>query len=244
MRSGMRSLPMKVLLLVLSVPSMAGAQVAQVETSTSAGATGADVSQPSAEGEAESGSILEGRIGLGFAFPAIADEFTDTYNPGGLGMAELGLGMGDLHLALGASYARLPLNTGTQSDELPSNMEGETITGASVDGGTLNLLALQIVGRYDIPFTELVPYIIVGGGVAFAFPETATVTVTTRNAAGESQSARFEADADNATDPTAMLGFGAYYDAGFYDIFAQFHANVLFGDEVVPIAIVTVGMGF
>lgn len=242
MRFSMRLPETKVLLLVLSIPLTAGAQTARVAASADTSTADATATAEH-EAPAESGLVVEGRVGLGFALPAIADKFTDTYNPGGMGLAELGLGFDPLHLALGVSYARLPLNTGTSANELPPTMDGDTITGVSVDGGTLNLLALQIVGRYDFPLTELVPYVIVGGGVAFALPEKATLSIRTQNDAGESQTNKFEADADNTTDPTAMLGFGAYHDGGFYDIFAQLHANVLFGDEVVPIAVVSVGVG-
>lgn len=175
--------------------------------------------------------------------PWLADDFTDGYHPGGQLRLELGAGFGQLHLGLALVYARLPVNEDGAAEGVdPSNVEGEVLR-ADIEGGSLNLLAAILQGRWDLGEERLRPYLIGGGGVAFGVPATTRIEVELQDDAGDISERSFERKPDSSVDPVLLLGLGATDVSGPFEIFGQLHASVLLGDEVVPIAMLSVGVG-
>jgi hypothetical protein len=193
--------------------------------------------------ESSHAAKLEGRFGLGFAVPTLADDFTDTYHPGGQLHAEIGAGFGPLHLSLALAYARLHFNTSqTSNQNAPDDLEADIVS-ASIEGGSLNLAAAMVQGRWDLSDHWLRPYLVAGGGMVLSVPEEARVRLTLADDMGDTSTTTLSNDPDNTVDPMFLFGIGATDVSGPFDIFGQLHASIMLGDEVIPMAMVSVGVG-
>ena len=172
----------------------------------------------------------EVRFGAGATLPLEPEAFTDLYDFGFHGGAELTATVNKpktTHLGLALYHHRFPLD----EDEAFADAGGADL---EASGGTWAITEVLGVGRFDMSAGNTRPYIVVGLGFAHQTATDLSVTV-----AGQKRTTEF----DGETDTMVTLGLGVTHSLGDVSLFGQIRlANVMSDDESTVFVPLTLGV--